>query len=96
MSPECPCLGKDGAGAGSGLCAAHCKTRETGSTASDCATGFVCDPLFAGAPGVPAKWPAGIAGRCLRPCASDADCAVPGFTCVASAGMTVKTCHPPP
>lgn len=77
-------------GLGPGVCASPCTTRLPGD-GSDCGAGFACDPLFAT---TFSSWPAGVAGRCLKACATDADCPLPGLVCGQTAGMPTRTCRP--
>jgi len=95
-SKDCFCLGKPGGAVDTGVCATACKTVGFGSTNPECPAGFVCDPrLDAARFDATFKLPEGMAGRCVRACTADADCAAAGWTCTQSAGTPSKTCHPP-
>jgi hypothetical protein len=79
----------------SGTCSNFCTT---GGTAA-CKAGFSCDSLLDATNSMGAPMftfttvPAGISGLCLRNCAADTEC-LATEQCVASAGMTQKTCKP--
>jgi len=81
-----------------GYCTQACRI---GDTASVCSSDYVCDaelpaadsygaPLFTQPPS------AGLRGHCLKPCATDIDCAAFNGYCYASGGMTQPTCKSNP
>ncbi len=86
--PKCNCLtGREG----TGYCTKVCRFGEA------CDPGFTCDPMLPktfddGSPAFAAV-PAGVAGYCLKDCASDADCAAFGGHCDENAGTGKKTCQ---
>jgi hypothetical protein len=88
---DCRCF--KGASDASGYCLKSCRT----GTAGECATGFTCDAFLpatdtTGATAFTAQ-PAGLAGDCAKNCSTALDCPT-GQDCIASAGLTQKTCRP--
>lgn len=76
-----------------GYCATACWFGET-----TCAPGFTCDPrlpktAIREGDVVFTAVPKGLAGYCLKDCATDADCAGLAASCDESAGTGKKTCH---
>ena len=78
---------------GTGFCVSSCTFGE-----ATCSAGFTCDPELPSkklrdTDTVFTKAPTGLAGTCLKNCATDADCAGLNAYCDDSAGVTQKTCH---
>jgi hypothetical protein len=92
--PGCECLYTgSGTGGSKGYCSQFC---EMGG--APCPTGFTCDAFLprtdaSGAPLFKAA-PKGIAGYCMKDCATDADCAAINGYCQENGGTGRSTCQP--
>jgi hypothetical protein len=90
----CNCLyATNLAGTKSGYCSQFCKVGDTGA----CASGYTCDSMLPKTKIAPddivfTTAPTGMAGYCLKNCATDADCPNNGY-CDENAGTGQKTCQ---